>query len=75
MKRSTADPCLYFKWMEKGLVMIVLWIDNMLIIGYKTPALETKKEFMNWFDCDHCGEIKEYIGYKVERNRAVLKFI
>ena len=33
MTRSTADPCLYFKWTAKGLVMIVSWIDDMLIIG------------------------------------------
>ena len=32
-KRSTADPCLYFEWAENGLVIIVSWIDDNLIIG------------------------------------------
>ncbi len=43
MKRSTADPCLYYKWMENGLVMIVLLINDMLIVGNETPALEIKR--------------------------------
>lgn len=74
MTRSTADPCLYFKWTEKGLVMIISWINDMLIISKETVALQTKKEFMTRFDCDDCGEIKEYVGCKVEWNGSELKF-
>jgi hypothetical protein len=32
MRQSTTDPCLYHKWWEEGLVLIVLWIGNNLII-------------------------------------------
>jgi hypothetical protein len=32
MTRSTADPCLYHKWEEERLVLIVSWIDDNLII-------------------------------------------
>jgi hypothetical protein len=32
MTQSTADPCLYHKWGEEVLVLIVSWIDNNLII-------------------------------------------
>lgn len=74
MTRSTADPCLYFKWTASGLVMIVSWIDDMLIIGNDKLARETSKDFMSRFDCDDCGEIAEYVGCKIERKEGELTF-
>jgi hypothetical protein len=35
MMQSTIDPCLYHKWGEEGLVLIMSWIDDNLIIGSK----------------------------------------
>jgi hypothetical protein len=44
--QSTTDPCLYHKWGEEGLVLIVLWIDDNLIIGSKKVVEKTKKDIM-----------------------------
>ncbi len=74
MTQSTADPCLYHKWGEEGLVLIVSWIDNNLIIGPKKAVEKTKKDLMERFDCKDCGDIKEYIGCKIERTKNSLKF-
>jgi hypothetical protein len=46
MTRSTADPCLYHKWGEEGLVLIVSWIDDILIIGSKKAVEKTMKDIM-----------------------------
>ena len=67
MKRSQADPCLYFNWTDKGLVLLVSWINDNLIIGNDKIPTITKKELMNRFDCEDCGEIEEYAGCKITR--------
>jgi hypothetical protein len=74
MTQSTADPCLYQKWGEEGLVLIVSWNDNNLIVGPKKAVEKTKKDLMERFDCKDCGNIKEYVGCKIERTKNLLKF-
>ncbi len=65
MVRSTADPCLYHKWGEDGLVLIVSWIDDNLIIGSKKAIEKTKRDLIERFDCKDCGDVEEYVGCKV----------
>jgi hypothetical protein len=74
MTRSTADSCLYHKWGEEGLVLIVLWIDDNLIIRSKKAVKKTKKDLMERFDCKDCEDIKEYMGCKIVRTKNSLKF-
>ncbi len=28
LKQSTVDPCLYYKWVDGGLFMMMSWIDD-----------------------------------------------
>jgi hypothetical protein len=44
MMQSTTYPCLYHKWGEEGLVLIVSGIDGNLIIGPKKAVKKTKKD-------------------------------
>jgi hypothetical protein len=74
MTRSTSDPCLYHEWGEEGLVLILLWIDNNLIIGSKKAVEKTKKDIIKGFDCKDCGDIEEYMGCKIARAKNLLKF-
>jgi hypothetical protein len=74
MKRSNADPCLYFKRIDNNLVIIVSWIDDNLIIGNKECLLRVKHDLMKQFQCDDCGELQEYVGCKIERKGNQLKF-
>jgi hypothetical protein len=57
MTHSTADPCFYHKWGEEGLVLIVSLIDDNLIIESKTAVEKTKRNIMERFDCEDCGDI------------------
>ena len=74
MTRSTADPCLYFKWTDDGLVIIASWIDDNLIIGSEKGVAKVKAELMRRFECDDCGEMQEYVGCKIVREGRELKF-
>jgi hypothetical protein len=71
--RSQADPCLFFKWTVSGLVLWVTWVDDCLVCGKKEAVLEAKADLMSRFDCDEVGELKEYIGCKVDRGDGFLK--
>ncbi len=51
MVQTTTDPCLYHKWGEDGLVLIVSWIDDNLTIGSKKAVEIAKKGLMESFDC------------------------
>ena len=73
-ERSKADPCLYYKWqvdpkdLKKKLVIWLLWVDDNLITGPVDAVSRAKQKMMSLFDCDDLGEMKEYVGCKVERN-------
>jgi hypothetical protein len=66
--RSKADPCLYFCWTAIGLILWISWVDDCLVVGKKGGVLKAKEEMMSRFDCDEVGEMKEYVGCKVERD-------
>ena len=73
LKRSTADPCLYYSWTNKGLVLLISWIDDNMIVGNNEVVKATKKELMERFECDDCGDLQEYVGCKITRKPGEVK--
>jgi hypothetical protein len=55
LKHSSADPCLYYKWVEKRLVIMILWIDDNMIVGPSDLMLKLKSNLMEQFECNDCG--------------------
>ena len=44
--KSKADPCLYFTWDALyGLVVILSWIDDLLILGHMKGSYTTRKDY------------------------------
>ena len=48
-KRSTADPCLYYSWTDLGLLIIISWIGDNMIIGTHEVGKKKQEEFNNIF--------------------------
>jgi hypothetical protein len=71
--RSDADPCLYFKWTDEGLVMCLSWVDDCFITGPKEAALKLKQDMMAAVDCDDGGELKEFVRCKIDHDKAARK--
>jgi hypothetical protein len=67
--RSKADPCLYFRRTAQELCIGLSWVDGCLIAGRDETIQEAKVQMMKGFDCDEVGELKEYIGCKVDCNK------
>ncbi len=65
LKRSTADPCLYYKWERGRLVILISWIDNNMILGPEDLVMQVKADLIKQFKCDNCGKLEEYVGNKI----------
>ena len=61
-KRSDADPCMYYKWGEGGLMVWLLCIDDCAIFVKKEAVEESRNEMMQLFGCDDVGNMYEYVG-------------
>ena len=66
--RNEVDTCMYWKLTDKGLVTWMLWVDDCLISGDKEKVQLYKEEMKEMFDCEDVGELKEYVGCKIDRN-------
>ncbi len=66
LKRSTADPCLYYKWVEGRLVIMISWIDDNMILGPSNLVMQIKNDLMKQFECYDCGHLEEYVGNKID---------
>ena len=67
--RSKADPCLYYKWDDEGLILWISWVDDCLVTGPENVVKREKEKMKQLFDCDDIGELKEYVGCKIVHNR------
>ena len=75
MKRSTADPCLYHRWTDNGLVLMASWIDGNLLVVSDEAVAKTKYKVMGLFDCEDCSKLEEHVGCKITREgKHSLKF-
>jgi hypothetical protein len=69
MIRNKTDPCVYFKWTENGLCLWASWVDDILSCGNGKDVDQGRKELRKHFTLDEQGEMKEYVGCKIELNR------
>ena len=67
-KRGAADPCVYYRWKDGGLVIIASWVDDLLICGKEKAVKSVKEELFTHLKCDDIGELNEYVGCKIVRN-------
>ena len=68
-ERSKGDPCLYFKWTNDVITLWVSWVDDCFVCGEDSNVAQAKRDMKNEFDCDDLGDLKEYVGCKVEYNK------
>eukprot|EP00977_Amphora_coffeiformis_P005907 scaffold1252_cov154-Amphora_coffeaeformis.AAC.1 len=69
LERSKADPCVYYKWTDEGLMIWSSWVDDLLSCGHKEDVVKGREAIKQHFELDEVGELKEYVGCKVEYNR------
>jgi hypothetical protein len=68
-KRSSADPCLFFFWLNGRLVLFVSWVDDFLVMGHPEDVQKVEDDISGAFVAKSEGELKEYVGCKVDLSR------
>ena len=69
-ERCKGDPCLYFKWSNALLILWMSWVDNCFVCGPESEVKTAKAMMSKEFDCDDLGPLEEYVGCKIEYNKA-----
>ena len=60
------DPCLYYVLKDNQLVVTVSCVDNLLIMGGQNDVEQIKLDLKDAFVCKFEGELKEYVGNKID---------
>ena len=72
--RNEAEPCVFYKSVNKQTVLFILWVDDCCICGNKEAVLQAVKDFTSLWDCKDLGELKEYVGCKVDWTEETIQF-
>ena len=59
---SPADPCMLFKQNELGICIIIMYVDDMLIIGKKEQIHEFTTKIQNKFSMKIQHNLADYLG-------------
>lgn len=69
-QRSQTDQCVYWKRKSKGLVIIAVYVDDLLVLSNNKKLKEiTKETLKTYFHMKDLGEVKKCVGMTIERNR------
>ena len=69
-ERSMADPCLYFKWVDGRLCVMVSWVDDLIAMGCPRDVERMQRDLENKFTCKREGVMTEYVGSKLDMTRG-----
>ncbi|KAL4582349.1 hypothetical protein LXL04_006896 [Taraxacum kok-saghyz] len=74
-KRTDADHCVYLKKFPDGkFVIILLYVDDMLIVGQDATMIDNlKKDLSKFFDMKDLGPAQQILGMKITRDRKARK--
>ena len=69
--KNEEEPCVYKKTSGSALVFLVLYVDDILLIGNDIPLLESvKTSLKNSFSMKDLGEATYILGIRIYRNRS-----
>ena len=69
--KNEEEPCLYKKASGSALVFLVLYVDDILLIGNDIPLLESTKTSLKMrFSMKDLGEAAYILGIKIYRDRS-----
>ena len=64
-KLSEPDPCMLYKEDEKAVCIIIIYIDDMLIIGKEEATDNTIKVLQGHFQVKDPTSLEDYLGVQI----------
>ena len=72
--RRNTDQCVYFKLIGDGVIYLVLYVDDMLLIGNDKEIIwDLKTQFFSKFDIKDLRATNYILGMEIKRDRAKRK--
>ena len=69
--KNVDEPCVYKKTSGSAIVFLVLYVDDILLIGNDIPMLQSVKVWLsNQFSMKDLGEASYILGIKIYRDRS-----
>ncbi|KAJ9567120.1 hypothetical protein OSB04_003086 [Centaurea solstitialis] len=69
--KSEFEPCVYTKFSGSIVTFLVLYVDDILLIGKDVPTLQSVKSWLSkCFQMKDLGEAAYILGIKIYRNRS-----
>ena len=65
---------MFYKYVNGQMVLFILWVDDCCICGNKEAVLQAVKDFISLWDYKDFGELKEYVGCKVNQTEDWIQF-
>lgn len=66
--RSHSDPCLYFKFVDK-IIILVIHVDDTTMFGTRKALDQVKADLREHFQLTDLGPLRSFLGFQVERDR------
>ena len=66
---SPADPCMLFKENELGVCIIIMYVDDMLIVGKKEQIQDFASKIQKDFSVKIQHNLADYLGYEFHINK------
>ena len=69
-EQSPVDPCIYTRHSEKGVIIVLIWVDDIIIAASSLHELESvKKQLKNSFKMKDLGELSHFLGMQFSFNK------
>ena len=73
--KNEDDPCVYKKVSGSIVIFLILYVDDILLIGNDIPTLQSVKTWLgNYFSMKDLGEVAYILGLKIYRDRSKILF-
>ena len=70
-KRCEANHCCYIKFFDNSYIILLLYVDDMLIVGSSTEGINNlKKQLSKQFAMKDLGVAKKILSMRIPRDRS-----
>ncbi|KAG8731444.1 hypothetical protein FRC10_001725, partial [Ceratobasidium sp. 414] len=71
-KRAPSDPSVYTRIQDDNISILAVYVDDIAVFTTKGHVTAVIKELQNTFDMRDLGELSEFLGYKISRDRSAM---
>ena len=72
-KISETDPCLLYRENKLGICMIIMYVDDMIVIGHKESIIDVQERVEKVFSITTENNLADYLGCEFHMNKDKTK--